>query len=117
MDIKILNSHGIDYDKGVARFMGDSQLYEMVLVAFLSDTTMERAEKCYAEKDYPGLFSCAHEMKGSCGNVDMTELYLAASVLVDLLRAKNCDEKAIDDAFTELRRRYTLARDGIEAAR
>lgn len=43
MNIEILKKAGIDYDSGLDRFMGDTELYGTVLNLFLADHTMDDA--------------------------------------------------------------------------
>ena len=75
MDISILESCGIDYSHGLARFLGDTALYESVLEMFLNDSTMDEARAAMSARDYQALFEAAHQLKGISGNQDMTMLY------------------------------------------
>ena len=86
MKIKQLESAGINYRSGVKRFLDDEELYESTLQLFLKDDLLDRAMKAYENKDYEALFDCAHEGKGSCGNLDIIVLYDLSSKIVELLR-------------------------------
>lgn len=116
MDTALLKQGGIDYEKGVARFLGDHALYEEVLLTYLADNAFSRAEEAYDAKDYKALFACAHELKGTCGNLDITTVYQAACALVELLRDGNYIEAAIISAFASLKAAYMVAQDAIQLA-
>ncbi|MDO5560703.1 MAG: Hpt domain-containing protein [Oscillospiraceae bacterium] len=116
MDAHIIKKYGIDYDSGVRRFMGDVELYETVLTAFLKDKILDYARAAYQEKEYEKLFALAHEIKGSSSNADMYELYAASCILVELLRNGEYDEEKITQAFINFETAYNRARTGIISA-
>lgn len=117
MDLKILKEYGIDCDKGIARCMNDSGLYETILTMFLDDTCLERAKKHIANKDNTELFKCMHELKGASGNVDITALYEAVCPLVELLRGGGGTEAEITPMFAKIEAAYNRAKEGIALAR
>lgn len=116
MRVDALSNGGIDYNSGVARFMGDAALYEQVLVAFLDDPNMDRARAAFAERDYKRLFAPVHTLKGACGNVDLVDMYHCSRVLSDLLRQEPYDETAIAEAFAALEQAYVRASEAIKRA-
>jgi HPt (histidine-containing phosphotransfer) domain-containing protein len=116
MDIKGLERAGIDYEEGLERFMGDADLYQMVLRSFLDDGCLERARTAFDARDADGLFSCAHETKGSAGNASMTDLYRAACALVETLRAGRFVDDEVAPAFADFTDAYGRARSGISKA-
>ncbi|MDY4611311.1 MAG: Hpt domain-containing protein [Sphaerochaetaceae bacterium] len=111
-----LRQAGIDYEAGVRRFLGDKELYETVLTAFLADTAMERALSAFARHDRASLFASAHELKGSSGNADMTDVYATSCALVSLLRDATSTDDEIADSFMRLKEAYVNAMDGIREA-
>lgn len=111
-----LSSAGIDYQAGKKRFIGDCELYEAVLSAFLEDTTLQRAQLALTQRDRKELLSCAHELKGASGNTDMTALYTACCALVTLLRGENATDTEVESAFERMESAYLIARDGIRRA-
>lgn len=65
---------GIDYDEGVARFVGRSDLYEEFLKKFLTDPTFPALEAAMQAKDLPAAFTAAHTLKGVTGNLSLNVL-------------------------------------------
>lgn len=117
MNINRLQQAGIDYKGGLARFLGDQELYETVLMAFLTDDNLEKARLALGRGDREALFSCAHELKGSSGNSNMTGLYAASCELVSLLRG-GADIGGAETAagFARFEKAYNAAREGIKEA-
>lgn len=115
MDTTLLERGGIDYAHGVERFLGDSALYEEVLAEFLKEDALDRAQAAYDSHDLDALFAVVHEVKGSSGNTDMHDLYLASAELADLLRPRavrtpqDADVTRLFDAFADAYRRAVSA--------
>ena len=116
MNSDILKSYGIDYEKGRERCLGDADFYAQLLDMFLEDTAFERAEQALNQKDYKTLFECMHELKGSAGNVDLSELFCTVSPLVELLRGGSDDDERIAKLFSEVSCSYAKACKGIRLA-
>lgn len=116
MNREILKQAGVDYDKGVDRFLGDVELYEMILQHFLEDNNLERAELSYKSNDYELLQKQVHEVKGMSGNTDMTALYKSSSELVALLRGKNFTDAELKNAYESFAGDYKKALAGIKNA-
>lgn len=116
MNKEILIAHGIEYDKGLTRFAGDAEIYEMVLANFLEDKCLEEAKIALANGDYEGLFSATHELKGSSGNCDMTRLFKASHELCELCRGTNYkgNEAVIAEKFPEFEEAYNQVIEGIK---
>lgn len=111
-----LRQAGIDYRAGLSRFLGDGELYETVLTAFLADAALEKAQAAFARGDRAALFQCAHEIKGSAGNADMAVLYEASCALVTLLREPSSTDAAVARSFATWEGAYAAARAGIREA-
>lgn len=112
----ILKNSGIDYEKGLERFLGDEELYGEVLKSFLNMDVLERSERAFNEENFEELFSCIHEVKGASGNADMTELYKISCELVELLRSGVSDEKAVERAYLSFRNTYIKEQEAIKKA-
>lgn len=117
MNIELLKESGIDYDNGLKRFLDDEAFYEHVLIAFLDDTSLERAIKAFSDKNFKQLFDCAHEVKGTSGNLDMKELYSSACELVEELRGGIYNENNIAPKFEKFRNCYLAVREAIIRAK
>ncbi|MDO4582256.1 MAG: Hpt domain-containing protein [Bacillota bacterium] len=116
MDIARLELSGVNYGKGVERFLGDAELYEIVLMSFLDSDMLTRAEKAYEDKNYKALFECAHETKGASGNTDMEMLYRISCVLTELLRNGEPEADAVQAAFIQFRDIYQATLRAIREA-
>lgn len=81
----------------------------MLYLLFLKDDLLERSKTAYDNKNMENLFDCAHECKGSSGNLDMTDLFNASCVLVELLRNDKNDNPKVQNAFNEYVEKYELA--------
>lgn len=85
---------GIDYDSGLARFMGHSDLYEKYLGKFLEDDSYSQLETAMATGDVQASFQAAHSLKGVAGNLSLMDLYNAVVPFVDALRGEGNMELA-----------------------
>ncbi|AMJ40804.1 hypothetical protein SAMN02745151_01622 [[Clostridium] propionicum DSM 1682] len=118
MDSEILKSSGIDFDKGVARFLGDRQLYESILITFLYDDTFEKGKAALETENYKNLYEFVHTLKGVAGNTDMTTLYLTTAVLSEYLRKCEVPEKdRVFHLFCGMEEAYYAVMKGIAAAK
>lgn len=116
MNTGLLFEYGINYEKGKERFLGDGALYEAVLLSFLEDTILTRAEAAMQSKDYAALFECAHELKGACGNVDMFELFEITTKMVDYLRQAQIEDIIVEQYFQKMKQTYLRTQEGIRLA-
>ena len=91
MNIEILKSADIDYDSGVERFSGLDAVYQKFLRMFPEDPSYKGTIEAIEKKDYESAFTNAHTLKGTAGNLSLSELYRTASLLVEDLRIKKTD--------------------------
>ena len=118
MDSEVLKNAGIDFERGVARFLGDRRLYESILVNFLSDNTFAQAKEALKNENYINLYECVHMLKGVAGNTDMTKLYCSTGALCDYLRKRdNIDSYMIIPLFREVEEAYYSVILGIVTAK
>ena len=92
MNRVLLSEAGIDYNKGVERFMDNSAVYERLLKNFPKENKYEEAFSLYEKKDFDGMFRCLHTMKSTAGTLDLTSLFEVTCELVEILRAKQYNE-------------------------
>lgn len=117
MNCELLGAYGIDYKKGLARCMNDESFYEKMLRLFLEDTSYPRALAEYEAQNDRGLFKTLHELKGACGNADMTELYDAVGLLVEYLRSgEGIERPKVEVMFADVTRAYDRAKRGVYEA-
>lgn len=79
---------GIDYDEGVARFVGHADMYERFLRQFLADPGYAALEQAMAAGDVEAAFQAAHSLKGVTGNLSLNALYRRLIPLTDALRGE-----------------------------
>lgn len=116
MNLQILTDYGIEYEKGLARCLGDADLYGMVLTLFLADETYAKVCKAYESGDNAALFQAAHELKGVSGNAELTRLYEAVCPLVEALRHGEGSPAQIASLMANVKDTYAIARKGVELA-
>lgn len=86
---------GADTNDAVARFMGNSALYERMLKKFVT-VINESPVLSYAEGgDFETAASNAHALKGVTGNLSLTPLYENYTVIVDLLRSGDSEKATV----------------------
>ena len=86
LTIEALRGYGANVDEGLARCMGNEQLYlKLVNVAF-DDPTFGKLYEAMDSGDLKTAFESAHALKGVLGNLSLTPLYEAVAELTDDLR-------------------------------
>ncbi len=116
MNAEILKNAGIDYDRGVKRFMGRAHLYEKTLAKFMRDTAFSRIQAAYEAGDMEQMRAAAHEFKGMCGNIALSTLYDMSHALVELLRSEAGKPAEVAAAYGKLEREYHAVREAVLAA-
>lgn len=118
MNSEILKTAGIDLEKGVARFLGDRELFECILDSFLEDATFARGKQALEKKDYKELYECIHTLKGVAGNTDLTWVFLRAGKLCEYLhKNETIDHGEVVSLFLDLEGAYHSVLTGILAAK
>lgn len=95
MDIDLCLANGIDYEAGLARFMGREKTYEALLMEFLNDESYDKLKDALNDKDCGTAFDMAHTLKGVCGSLAMTELERVISAITEELRAGNIENAVL----------------------
>lgn len=78
--------NGIDYDQGLKRFLGKSEIYEKYLGKFIEDTNYQDMLVALDKNDIESVFRHAHALKGLAGNLSMNKLYDNIVNLVEELK-------------------------------
>lgn len=83
---RIIDKNIIDYDRGLARFMGKQTSYDKFLRSFAADENYILFINAMAINDYANALRAIHTLKGVSGNLSMIKLYEACSEMVTALR-------------------------------
>ena len=113
MDVKrFYEEIGGNYQNALALMMNDALIARM-LGKFMAANSVGQIISRYAEKDYRGVFTGAHALKGVAGNLALTPLYELASALTEATR--NADGANLDGDIAKLRRSYELIPEKYQA--
>ena len=94
MQIKAtLGQAGVDYDKGLERFMGNVALYHKFLLKFLVDGSYADFVKELAVGDLVLAEKSVHTLKGTSGNLSLMRLFEAADATVQAIRTGQGSEE------------------------
>ena len=88
-DLKALN---VNVDEGLERMMGNSSLYDRMLVKFIKVMNDLEVSPDFDNNDYAEIIEKTHTIKGASGNLSITPIYEAYTEIVNLLRSDKPDE-------------------------
>ena len=117
MNKAVLKENGIDYEQGVARCVGNTALYETLLLSVSESDSLQRAKAEYADKNYEKLFETIHEIKGVSGNLSMNSLFASSSELTEVLRAKDYSSPDLTRLFAKFVSSFEISLDAIKKAK
>ena len=86
LSIETLRGYGANVDEGLARCMGNEQLYLKLVNVVFDDPTFGKLYEAMDSGDFKSAFESAHALKGVLGNLSLTPLYDAVAQLTDDLR-------------------------------
>ena len=110
-----LTAAGVEYDKGLERFMGNTDLYYQFLKKFLYDGSYEEFDIGIMVGDLQMAEKSVHTLKGTAGNLSLVRLYNTADVMVKALRAGAGDEE-IKAKAKDVSQAYRTTCDAIREA-
>ena len=87
-----LGHMGVDVEQGLDRLMGNTALYEKMLVMLLDMLKNSMVTPEFDSDNYGEVIEKAHAIKGATGNLSITPLYKAYSEVVRLLRENNPEQ-------------------------
>ena len=90
--MKELTELGVDTSEAMARFMGNSVLYEKMLKKFPKAVADSPVQTYAQSEDYETATSNAHALKGVTGNLSLTPLYDRYTRIVDMYRESNFEQ-------------------------
>ena len=98
-----LKANGIEYETTLERFCGREDLFEKYLLEFKENYSLKKLEKAIQNEEIGTAFFSAHDLKGTSGNLGMTNLYKISCKLTELLRNVQYPDMArIKSTFEEL---------------
>lgn len=111
-----LTAYGADYERTMARFMGNESMYLRFLGMLFEDENLAKLGDALAAGDRTAAFEAAHTLKGVAGNMGLTPLYDAVCAIVEPLRAQDAgaDYPALYAAVQAEFLRVAALRDGLE---
>lgn len=104
MNKNYLTTNGIAYDEGVERLMGNTVIYESLLMDFVDDFSFENITQAYNEKDFTKLFKQVHTLKGISGSLGLNILYKKCCTITKTLQAANYSD--IESLYLSLLKIY-----------
>ncbi len=87
-----LKALGVNVDEGLERMMGNSSLYERMLVKFVKVMNDLEVSPDFDNNDYAEIIEKTHTIKGASGNLSVTPVYEAYTEIVNLLRSDKPEE-------------------------
>lgn len=114
MEIEYLKIHGINYDDGLKRFMGNNQLYEKYLRKFPEDTNFANLEHALKTENYKDAFTYAHTLKGIVGNLSIDDFFHTLHDVVESLRVENIEDAS--QQFKKLKAQYIEVVEALKLA-
>jgi len=106
LEIKqILCDVGVDYNKGLERFMGNVALYHKFLAKFLADGSYNDFIQAFAAGDMEQAGKSVHTLKGTAGNLSLMSLFKAADNTVQAIK-KHQSREEVEPLAKEVQRVY-----------
>ena len=94
--INEMKNLGADMDSALERFMGKSQLLEMMLKKLPDSIEQNSGIECdIATGNLSNAISKTHTLKGNTGNLSVTPLYKAYTEITDFLRQEKIPEAQV----------------------
>ena len=87
--LDILKQASVEVEEALARFSGNSMLYEKFLIKFLQDDSFKKFED--AARDSQEMLTASHTLKGVAGNLGFVALMDACAEMVKQLRSNNME--------------------------
>lgn len=102
MNREALEQAGVDYAAGLQHFAGKEELYRKYLLKFREDTHVKEAQAALEKEDYKEVLEQIHALKGLCGTLGFSPLFVRTSGMVaDLCRG---DHRELSSRISELER-------------
>lgn len=86
----------IDYEQGLARFLGNDSLYRRFLKKFLADGSEAAFQEALKAGELEKAEKDVHTLKGTAGNLSLIRLFHAADAAVQALREGQSGESVAE---------------------
>ena len=110
--LEIYKNAGIDYDRGLDRFMGKATLYRKFLEKFLYDASFEEFRAGLATHDMLVAEQAVHTLKGTAANLSLNRVFNAADAMVKAIR-RHADDATLEQLAADVEATYFEACDAI----
>ncbi|MDD3796358.1 MAG: Hpt domain-containing protein [Lachnospiraceae bacterium] len=104
MNREKMQAIGIDYDEGVKRFAGHTNLYEKFVIKFIDDPSYQALIQAMDADDVENAFRAAHTLKGIAGNLSFHCITEPLTPMVEALRTGNLE--AAKEKYPALKSEY-----------
>lgn len=111
--IALYKAAGIDYEKGLERFLGKEDVYDKFLAKFLYDGSFEEFCAGVSMNDMSMAEKALFTLRGTIGNLSLDRLLAAVDAAVEAIQSKKNDE--IQAAIDEVNLAYQKACDAISS--
>ena len=102
--IEVLRKAGADVETGLSRCVGKEDLYLKLVNMGLGDAKFEELGSALEAGDLDKAFELCHALKGVIGNLAITPLFDALSVMTEKLRGREAaDYSAMYSSIIEIR--------------
>ena len=104
LTMEALNAVGADTASGLARCMNNEAFYLKMVRMCLGDDRYEKLPEVIANGDIDQAFEYAHALKGTLGNVSLTNLLRPVEEITELARSKKTE--GYDDLLAKMQEEY-----------
>lgn len=102
---------GADYEGVVKRLMGDEMLGRFVR-KFFDDSSFGGLKAALEASDVKAAFMAAHTLKGVCQNLGLTNIFVPANELTEVLRAETLE--GTQELFANVELEYNKSIDTLK---
>ena len=88
LTIDALREYGANVEDGLSRCLGKEDFYLKLVNMAIKDPGFENLKSAVEAGNLDAAFDAAHALKGVLGNLALTPLFMPASEMTELLRAR-----------------------------
>ncbi|MDR0473818.1 MAG: Hpt domain-containing protein [Treponema sp.] len=87
----------INEEEGLKRLMNNSKLYAKLLAKFKADVNLDNLIAFANNQDWEKAQAAAHTIKGTAGNLSLTELFNQSLNVETQIKGKSLDPKSLEN--------------------